>query len=265
MCCCQRPRASRRPCQGKQSWQLPKASAPIQPPRERPLLARGLVGLTGRRPDRILCTIRGRRCAAPMGGKKTTNSGLDPEPIRHPGADHASTDVNFASIQSLDSTGGWHVLRVSREGVVTGDVAAQKVLRQFFFDCPAWEGSLPAPLANAFFESRDWGLSRSPSRDWRTFSKVQSGMKLTANYIPDPSGGYVVLRSGRAVAAVDASALPLTGREKEIVTLVAAGKTNAEISLILAISARTVQKHLENMFRKLGVESRMALAMRATV
>jgi DNA-binding NarL/FixJ family response regulator len=60
----------------------------------------------------------------------------------------------------------------------------------------------------------------------------------------------------------DASALPLTEREKQIVTLVAAGKTNGEIGLLLRISSRTVQKHLENIFRKLGVETRTGLAMR---
>ena len=195
---------------------------------------------------------------------KPTNSEQGSERKSGPGAEPVGSDVNFESILSLDSSEGWHVLRISRKGVVTGDIAAQKVLRQFFVDCPAWDGSLPEPLANAFFESRDWGLSRSPSRSWRTFSKVQSGMKLKANYIPDQNGGYIVLKSGRTVAAVDVSALPLTGREKQIVSLVAAGKTNTEISFVLDISARTVQKHLENIFRKLGVESRLALAMRAT-
>ncbi len=199
-----------------------------------------------------------------MGDAKTAKPEQGSGQMPDSGELPAGIDVNFASIQSLDILGGWHVLRVSRDGVVSGDVAAQNVLRLFFADCPAWKGSLPAPLLNVFFESRDWGLSRSPSRNWRTFSKVHSGMKLTANYIPDQNGGYVVIKAGRGIATVDTSALPLTGREKEIVTLVAVGKTNTEIGLILGISARTVQKHLENIFRKLGVESRMALAMRAT-
>jgi len=43
--------------------------------------------------------------------------------------------------------------------------------------------------------------------------------------------------------------------------LVAAGKTNGEIAAVLVISARTVQKHLEHIFQKLGVETRTAAAI----
>lgn len=57
--------------------------------------------------------------------------------------------------------------------------------------------------------------------------------------------------------------LALTQREREVVALVAAGKTNAEIAAVLSISARTVQKHLEHIFPKLGVETRTAAALRA--
>jgi DNA-binding CsgD family transcriptional regulator len=51
----------------------------------------------------------------------------------------------------------------------------------------------------------------------------------------------------------------LTRREVEIVRWVVAGKTNPEIGCILGISGRTVQKHLENVFAKLGVPTRTAL------
>jgi DNA-binding CsgD family transcriptional regulator/PAS domain-containing protein len=55
----------------------------------------------------------------------------------------------------------------------------------------------------------------------------------------------------------------LTAREREILRWLAAGKSNADIAAILRISPRTVQKHLERMFRKLGVENRTAAVMRA--
>lgn len=52
----------------------------------------------------------------------------------------------------------------------------------------------------------------------------------------------------------------LTGREVEIVRLVAARKSNKEIGAALGISARTASTHLTNIFTKLGVESRGELA-----
>ena len=54
----------------------------------------------------------------------------------------------------------------------------------------------------------------------------------------------------------------LTARESEVLRWVSAGKSDAQIGAILRISARTVQKHLQNVYDKLGVESRTAAAMR---
>lgn len=52
----------------------------------------------------------------------------------------------------------------------------------------------------------------------------------------------------------------LTPREREIVFLVAAGKTNAQIAAELWVTPSTVKKHLENVYQKLGVSSRAAAA-----
>lgn len=50
----------------------------------------------------------------------------------------------------------------------------------------------------------------------------------------------------------------LTKRQAEVLAWVAMGKTNKEIGAILAISWRTVQKHLEQIYQKMGVETRTA-------
>ena len=55
----------------------------------------------------------------------------------------------------------------------------------------------------------------------------------------------------------------LTDREREVLGWVAAGKSNAQIAAIVGASPRTVAKHLERIYGKLGVESRTAAAMRA--
>jgi len=57
----------------------------------------------------------------------------------------------------------------------------------------------------------------------------------------------------------------LPRREAEVLRWVAAGKSDAQIGAILGISARTVQKHLEHAYQKLGVENRTAAAMRASM
>lgn len=54
--------------------------------------------------------------------------------------------------------------------------------------------------------------------------------------------------------------LNLTEREAEVLYWIANGKTNREIGEILEMSPRTVNKHLEQVFPKLGVENRTAAA-----
>ena len=57
----------------------------------------------------------------------------------------------------------------------------------------------------------------------------------------------------------------LTPREKEVLSWVAKGKTNRDVAEILGMSPRTVNKHLEHVFEKLGVETRAAAAALASL
>ena len=50
----------------------------------------------------------------------------------------------------------------------------------------------------------------------------------------------------------------LTGRELEVLRLVAVGSSNREIAATLVISEHTVARHVQNIFAKLGVSSRTA-------
>jgi DNA-binding NarL/FixJ family response regulator len=53
---------------------------------------------------------------------------------------------------------------------------------------------------------------------------------------------------------------PLSRRELEVALLVAEGLTNAEIAERLTVSVRTVTSHLDHIYTRLGVNSRVALA-----
>jgi DNA-binding NarL/FixJ family response regulator len=58
-------------------------------------------------------------------------------------------------------------------------------------------------------------------------------------------------------------ALGLTPRAAEALLWLAQGKTNSDIATILGITESTVKKHVQEMFEKLGVETRGAAAVRA--
>lgn len=55
----------------------------------------------------------------------------------------------------------------------------------------------------------------------------------------------------------------LTERELQVLNQVVRGKTNAEIGLSLGISPKTVEKHLDSVYRKMGVASRVEAAVQA--
>ncbi|MBC2774062.1 response regulator transcription factor [Rhizobium sp. AQ_MP] len=55
----------------------------------------------------------------------------------------------------------------------------------------------------------------------------------------------------------------LTHRESEVLLWIAKGKANRDIGEILGLSARTVNKHLEQIYSKLGVENRASAAVKA--
>ena len=55
----------------------------------------------------------------------------------------------------------------------------------------------------------------------------------------------------------------LTDREAEVLVWISRGKANREISEILGISPRTVNKHLEQIFEKMGIENRASAAAAA--
>ncbi len=58
--------------------------------------------------------------------------------------------------------------------------------------------------------------------------------------------------------ALHSEALGITPREADLLTHVACGKSNKQIAEACGISEGTVRKHLENAYRRLGVNNRMS-------
>jgi len=80
-----------------------------------------------------------------------------------------------------------------------------------------------------------------------------------------PDCGQIFLHLTEQSAAICPHALRtqgLTRREAEVLAWVARGKTNSDVATIPGMRLRTVKKHMEHVFQKLGVESRTAAAVR---
>jgi DNA-binding CsgD family transcriptional regulator len=81
------------------------------------------------------------------------------------------------------------------------------------------------------------------------FSALGAGPDLArVEHVVSPSEAAVAVPSG------------LSERELEVLTLVAAGHTNREIAAALIVSEHTVARHVQNIFTKLGVNTRTAAA-----
>jgi len=91
---------------------------------------------------------------------------------------------------------------------------------------------------------------------------LQAPLQLT--YLGDASPGERLLRmtdpEKPSQTETFRKQFALTEREAEVLLWIAHGKTNREIGQILSMSPRTVNKHLEQIFRKIGVENRTSAA-----
>src|SRR5262249_35280993 len=83
---------------------------------------------------------------------------------------------------------------------------------------------------------------------------------LVIRLISDVDQSLLVLEEQLAPTMQSKSVVPLrlSPREGQILDWVSQGKTNKEVGRILELSPRTVEKHLEHIYQKIGVESRTA-------
>ncbi len=98
--------------------------------------------------------------------------------------------------------------------------------------------------------------------DWVDVDLDLGGGSTVMHALPKLDGETILMFQvpGSEAGTEEAMAI-LTRRQREIMDWIAEGKTSAEAAIILGISPRTVEKHLEAVFQRLGVENRIA-AMR---
>jgi DNA-binding NarL/FixJ family response regulator len=152
--------------------------------------------------------------------------------------------------------GGHGVLMVdSHARLAWRSPRAQRWLAEFF------------PGAAAADDCIAWLASCAPA-DGESGSRTVGGRTLTASRLGGGGLGETMWLLGvRDAGAQPASRLAtasLTPRETEVLSWIAKGKTNRDVAEILGMSPRTVNKHLEHVFEKLGVETRAAAAALAS-
>ena len=130
---------------------------------------------------------------------------------------------------------------------------AEELLESTGADLESWQPVLSRDLPS-------W-LTRSPERN-ATLRLTSEQAEVSVRYLGRLLPGEYLMRFvlNEEVAARQAlqAAFDLTDRETQVLFWLSRGKTNQEIAQILEMSPRTVNKHLEPVFRKLGVENRTA-------
>jgi len=163
---------------------------------------------------------------------------------------------------ALDVTGRF-LLATDRSGrLLWCTPKAKQLLAELFPVQNDASASLPPAIVEQLLQLREGGASSQS----RSLLEV-GGHKLEVSMLSPIGPDELLFRlnelSGEAEETVLQQSLRVTSREAEVLLWISRGKANREIGEILSISPRTVNKHLEQIFVKLGVENRASAAARA--
>jgi len=176
----------------------------------------------------------------------------------------ANARLTQSARAALDVSGRF-LLAVSRRGqIMWATPQAQKLLSDNFAAGADDEIVLPQPMLQ-WLEQAQKGKTGSKTPAMASFPNNE---QLRLQYMGKLGPNEFLLRlakdSSANMPAEFSSELGLTTREGEVLGWLAKGKTNRDIAQILGLSPRTVDKHLEQIYAKLGVENRTAAAAVAT-
>lgn len=175
-------------------------------------------------------------------------------------------EVASATTRILERT-GQSVVTLDRDlRIVEASPAAQRAL----YDCyrlPLGAETLPNDLLNSIARSGTTsGLGGMPER---TILKQAGNRSYTFRFMPASNaamGAMLLIASRPAVLSPeDLAPLGLSARQTEVLCLTARGLSNAQIGDELFISPRTVKRHLEAIYDRLGVRTRTAAVAAALV
>lgn len=166
--------------------------------------------------------------------------------------------------QALDGGGRHVILLDGADGIRHATPGSAKLLREAFGGGEADRTRLPRDLAEWVATQRRRFDGDDGPRSAVQISARHDGRRVVARFLSEQGAGAGALLLEVHALTLSPEALTelgLSPREAEVLArLVVIGVTNAEIGRRLYISPRTVRKHVENLFGKLGVQTRTAAA-----
>jgi len=154
---------------------------------------------------------------------------------------------------ALDAFGNAVIAMSPRDGRIVWQTPLARTLMQGYLV----DGELTAWL-QATQAAHGAGLSHPPL----TLARGSRRLIFSAAEFSEDEQWMIVLREESDAAQIEKlmASFKLTQRESEVLNWVIKGKTNRDIGDILGTSPRTINKHLEHVFVKLGVETRTSAA-----
>jgi DNA-binding NarL/FixJ family response regulator len=176
----------------------------------------------------------------------------------------ANARLTQSARAALDVSGRF-LLAVSRQGkIMWATPQAQKLLS----DNLAAGGDDELVLPDSMLQWLEQAQSGKAGSKTPAMASFPQNELLRLQYMGKLGPNEFLLRlakdSGANTPEQFSSELGLTTREGEVLSWLSKGKTNRDIAQILGLSPRTVDKHLEQIYAKLGVENRTAAAAIAT-
>lgn len=173
----------------------------------------------------------------------------------------ANARIASGTHAALDASGRF-LIATDRHGCLSWCTPkAKQLLSELMPDGNASTPCLPASIVTQLLQTRS--VAASSGRLTLQVGERRLEISLVSRIGHDEILFRVAEINTRADEQVLQTRLSLTSRESEVLLWISRGKSNREIGEILSISPRTVNKHLEQVFVKLGVENRAAAAARA--
>ena len=176
----------------------------------------------------------------------------------------ANARVAHSARTALDVTGRFLVAIDASGRLIWSTLQAENLLGSAFPEHDVHGSGIPAKVSEVLAATFQVGRDRSNSHP----IILGTHRQLKFSYLSEVQPNEYLFRITEDVADDDNAflrqQLALTEREAEVLTWIARGKPNRDISEILGISPRTVNKHLERIFIKMGIETRSAAAAQAT-